>query len=72
MNIKKEMAVNTDDGEMRIVCADITPDDAKEILLLNTHNRKYKQQKLIEYVSDMESMRWKPNGIPITSAQIMS
>lgn len=65
MNIKKEMAVNTDDGEMRIVCADITPDDAKEILLLNTHNRKYKQPKLIEYVSDMESMRWKPNGIPI-------
>lgn len=65
MNIKGQMEIETDNGTMTIVCGDIEPADAENILVLNTNNRKIKPSKVLEYANDMADGRWKQNGVPI-------
>lgn len=65
MNIKKEMNVDTKEGNMRIAIVDLTPEAAAHILEFNTQNRKIKNNRILQYASDMKNGRWKSNGTPI-------
>ena len=65
MPSKKELLVTTNDGDMRIVIMDITPQKAGELLDKNTNNRNLRQSRVNMYASEMKSGNWKSNGVPI-------
>ena len=65
MPSKKELLVTTNDGDMRIVVMDITPQKAGELLDKNTNNRNLRQSRVNMYASEMKSGNWKSNGVPI-------
>lgn len=60
-----EMNVNTNRGIMNIRVVDITPDFAKELLKLNTLNRRIKPTRVKMYASELLNNQWFSNGVPI-------
>ena len=60
-----EMNVNTENGVINIRVVDVTPEYAKELLKLNTFNRRQKKGRVSMYASDMINGHWKANGVPI-------
>lgn len=65
MNPKNEIIVQTDDGEMKVCVANITPQKAVKILSGNTNNRNLRQNRINVYSSEMTTGNWKSNGVPI-------
>lgn len=62
---KGMLNVSTDNGEMKVYIADISPEQAKELLTCNTNNRRQKKGRIQRYASDMSNGMWKENGVPI-------
>lgn len=65
MRVKGEMTVKTNFGDMIVKVADITPEDAAEMLTHNIGNRNISLKALQSYSRDLVKGYWKANGVSI-------